>query len=169
MTLREDALWASYRRLERPLYNVLYRLLWQREDCQDLIHDAYVRVWSRRDGVDEATLDALVWTTALNLAKNRLRWRALWRQQPLDAEALDAATGVHDAGAATDFLAVRRLHGALGQLPMALRTVLLLSEFSGLRGAEIAAVLDIPAGTVASRKHHAMDRLRTLMGDTTHA
>jgi hypothetical protein len=25
MTLREDALQASYRRLERPLYNVLYR------------------------------------------------------------------------------------------------------------------------------------------------
>jgi RNA polymerase sigma-70 factor (ECF subfamily) len=169
MTLREDALWASYRRLERPLYNVLYRLLWQREDCQDLIHDAYVRVWGRRDGVDEATLDALVWTTALNLAKNRLRWRALWRQQPLDDHALDAAIGIHDTGAGTDFLAVRRLHQALRQLPLALRSVLLMSEFSGLRGAEIAAVLGIPAGTVASRKHHAMDRLRALMGDIPHA
>jgi RNA polymerase sigma-70 factor (ECF subfamily) len=169
MTLREDALWASYRRLERPLYNVLYRLLWQREDCQDLIHDAYVRVWSRRDGVDEATLDALIWTTALNLAKNRLRWRALWPQQPLDDEALVGAAGVHDVGAATDFLAARRLHRALRQLPLTLRNVLLMSEFSGLRGADIAAILGIPAGTVASRKHHAMDRLRTLMGDTTHA
>ncbi len=169
MTLREDALWASYRRLERPLYNVLYRLLWQREDCQDLIHDAYVRVWSRRDSVDETTLDALVWTTALNLAKNRLRWRRLWRQQPPDDAALEAAAGAHDASAATDFLAVRQLHGALARLPVTLRSVLLLSEFSGLRGAEIATVLGIPAGTVASRKHHAMNRLRTLMGDTPHA
>lgn len=48
MALREGALYASYRRLERPLFNVLYRQLWQREDCQDVIHDAYVRVWERR-------------------------------------------------------------------------------------------------------------------------
>jgi RNA polymerase sigma-70 factor (ECF subfamily) len=82
MTLREDALYASYRRLERPLYNVLYRLLWQREDCQDLIQDAFVRVWERRDKVDDATIDALIWTTALNLARNRLRWKRLWRHRP---------------------------------------------------------------------------------------
>lgn len=64
MTLREEALEDCYRRLERPLYNVLYRLLWQAQDCQDVIHDACMRVWAQRKGVDEATLDALLWTTA---------------------------------------------------------------------------------------------------------
>ena len=90
MTLRQDALYASYRRLERPLYNVFYRQLWQAEDCQDVIHDACVRVWEKRDRVDQVTLDALVWTTALNLARNRLRWRKLRRHEPLD-DALSAA------------------------------------------------------------------------------
>lgn len=154
MALREDALYASYRRLERPLFNVLYRQLWQREDCQDVIHDAYLRVWARRGKVDAATLDALVWTTALNLARNKLRWRALWRHAPLGDEMLEAPV---DDG---DFLATRRLHAALRQLPAAARDVLLLAEFSGLRGDEIAAVLGIPAGTVASRKHHAMQQLK---------
>lgn len=164
MTLREDALYASYRRLEKPLYNVLYRKLWQAEDCQDLIHDAYVRVWARRERVDESTLDALIWTTALNLARNRLRWRNLWRRVPLDeTTTLPAVTG------SEDFLATRRLRKALAELPTASRDVLLLAEFSGLRGAEIAKVLGIPAGTVASRKHHAMQRLKTLFGDTDHA
>lgn len=165
MTLREDALYASYRRLERPLYNVLYRQLWQAEDCQDVIHDAYVRVWERRRQVDEATLDALVWTTALNLARNRLRWRRLWRPTSLD--------GVGDArsvdGEASDFLATRRLRDALRQLPAVSREVLLLAHFSELRGAQIAAVLGIPAGTVASRKHHAMERLKILLGDDDRA
>lgn len=164
MTLREDALYASYRRLEKPLYNVLYRTLWQAEDCQDLIHDAYVRIWARRERVDEATLDALVWTTALNLARNRLRWRNLWRRVPLEG-----ATPLPDTSKTEDFLATRRLRQALEQLPAASRDVLLLAEFSGLRGAEIAKVLGIPAGTVASRKHHAMQRLKTLFGDTDHA
>lgn len=161
MTLRQDALYASYRRLERPLYNVLYRQLWQAEDCQDLIHDAYVRVWERRARVQESTLDALVWTTVLNLARNRLRWRGLWRQAPLE-EAAELPSA--DAGD-TDFLADRRLHAALRRLPALSRDVLLLSQFSGMSGAEIATVLGIPAGTVASRKHHAVQRLKDLLGD----
>jgi len=161
MTLREDALYASYRRLERPLYNVLYRQLWQAEDCQDLIHDAYVRIWERRAGVEASTLDALVWTTVLNLARNRLRWRRLWRRAPLEEAAELPSAGTEDV----DFLADRRLHAALRQLPALSRDVLLLSQFSGMSGAEIAAVLGVPAGTVASRKHHAMRRLKELLGD----
>lgn len=163
MTLRRDALIASYRRLERPLYNVLYRQLWQAQDCQDLIHDAYMRVWERRGKVTEDTLDALdalVWTTALNLARNRLRWRRLRRHDPLDGASQTLST----AESSADFLAERQLHRALQQLPQAWQQVLLLSHFSGLSGAEIAAVLGIPAGTVASRKHQAMARLKTLMG-----
>lgn len=163
MALGEDALYASYRRLERPLFNVLYRQLWQREDCQDVIHDAYTRIWERRLKVDETTLDALVWTAALNLARNRLRWRRLWRHEPLDEDTPVARSSNED------FLATRRLHDALRQLPAVSRDVLLLSEFSGLGGQEIAVVLGIPAGTVASRKHNAVERLKALMGVTTDA
>ncbi|MEO8859661.1 MAG: sigma-70 family RNA polymerase sigma factor [Burkholderiaceae bacterium] len=165
MTLRQDALYASYRKLERPLFNVLYRQLWQAEDCQDMIQDAYMRVWERRDKVDEATLDALVWTTALNLAKNRLRWRVLRRHDTLDEASLQLPVDAPPQ----DFLATRQLHQALQKLPRAWQQVLLLSEFSGLRGTEIAAVLGIPAGTVASRKHLAMERLKTLMGASSDA
>lgn len=159
--LREDALYASYQRLERPLYNVLFRQLWQAEDCQDVIHDTYMRLWERRARVDEATLDPLVWTTALNLAKNRLRWRRLWRHAPLEEAADQPSTAID----ARDFLATRHLRMALCKLPQASRDVLLLSHFSELRGAEIAQVLGIPVGTVASRKHHALERLKALLGD----
>jgi len=160
---REDALYGSYRRLEGPLYNVLYRQLWHREDCQDVIHDAYMRIWARRDSVDEETLDALVWTTALNLARNRLRWRRLWRHEPLVDE--NHVT----VSSEDDFLATRRLRVALRQLPATSRDVLLLSEFSELRGREIAALLRIPEGTVASRKHQAMARLKVLLEDVADA
>lgn len=164
MTLREEALEDCYRRLERPLYNVLYRLLWQSQDCQDVIHDACMRVWAQRTRVDEAALDALLWTTALNLAKNRLRWHRVWRFAPLDE-----ADGLAHEGDDSDFLATRRLRQALRKLPGSAREVLLLAEFSGLAGAEIAKVLGVPAGTVASRKHHAMQRLKALLGETDHA
>ena len=167
MPLDEAELLACYRRLETPLYNALYRWLWQAQDCQDLIHDAFVRVWHRRASVDAARLDALVWSTALNLARNRLRWRALWRFGEAQAEtagehadALTAATRREDE---------QRLRAALRRLPRRLREVLVLSEFGGLGVAEIADVLQIPAGTVGSRKHAAMARLRTWLGGTDDA
>lgn len=163
--LDEATLYACYRRLEKPLYNVLWRWLWHAQDCQDLIHDAFLRVWDRRARVDAARLDALVWTTALNLARNRLRWRALWRSgEPDPAAAADddpLAEALRDA-------AQRNLRRALDALPQGARQVLLLAEFGGLGHAEIAAVLGIPVGTVGSRRHHALARLRALLEDTGH-
>lgn len=101
---------------------MLYRQLWQAEDCQDVIQDAYVRLWKRRDKVVETTLDALMWTTALNLAKNRLRWRLLRRHDEIDETTLPASDGPPH-----DFLATRRLHRALRQLPRQAQQVVLLS------------------------------------------
>ena len=160
MALGEGELYACYQRLETPLYNVLYRRLWQAQDCQDVIHDAFVRVWDRRRQVDAARLDALVWTTALNLARNRLRWRSLWRFGELDPLAPADADPLAEAARRGE---QRRLRAALAQLPRAMRDVLLLAEFGGLGNTEIAGVLGIPTGTVGSRRHQALLRLRTLL------
>jgi len=161
-TLDEEALYACYRRLEKPLYNVLWRWLWQAQDCQDLIHDAFLRIWDRRARVDADRLDALVWTTALNLARNRLRWRALWRTGEPDPAAAAEDDPLAEAQRDAD---QRRLRRALDALPRAAREVLLLSEYGGLGQAEIAAVLGIPVGTVGSRRHHALARLRAALED----
>lgn len=166
MSLREGDLYACYQRLERPLYNVLYRMVWSRQDSQDLIHDAFLRIWRRRDRVDGERLDGLIWATALNLARNRLRWRRRWRNEPLDGEWIDDGLSPE---AATDQLAQQRqLHNALARLRPAMRDVLLLGEFSGLTQADIATVLNIPVGTVASRRHHALHKLRELLTETSH-
>lgn len=162
MALVDAQLYACYRRLETPLYNVLLRWLWQPQECQDVIHDAFLRVWDGRARVDPARVDALVWTTALNLARNRLRWRKLWRFGEIDAL---AAADDDPAEQAARQGRTQRLRAALDSLPRAMRDVLLLAEFGGLDTAQIAGVLAIPAGTVGSRRHHALAKLRCLLED----
>jgi RNA polymerase sigma factor (sigma-70 family) len=165
VVLGERELYACYQRLERPLFDVLYRMLWNMHECEDLMQDAFLRVWRRRDQVAAASLDSLVWVAALNLARNRLRWRRLWRSEAFDAEWPDAAPTPEES--THRLLQQRRLHGALKRLPGALREVVLLSQFAELSHAETAAVLRIPAGTVASRLHQALDRLHSLLaGDS---
>lgn len=166
MALNEGGLCACYQRLERPLFNVLYRMLWNRDECQDLMQDAFLRIWQRRDSVDVSRVDALVWVSALNLARNRLRWQRLWRIEAFDADWPDTEPTPEQS---IDRLTQqRRLHKALGSLPAAMREVLLLGEFAELSHADIAAVLRIPAGTVASRRHQALGRLRILLTEGEH-
>ncbi len=159
MAISEAELLGAFRRLERPLYNVLYRWLWHAHDCQDLVQDSFLKVWDQRAAVDASRLDALIYTTALNLAKNKLRWRGLWRWGEIDA----AAPGESSDGPEAQAERRRReqvLRRALDGLDRDSRNLVLLSECAGLSTDELAAVFGWPAGTVASRKHRALARLR---------
>ena len=156
MALSEAALLACYQRLQTPLFNVLYRWLWHTQDCEDVMHDAYLRIWDQRQRIDATKLDALVYTTALNLAKNKLRWRSLWRFGVRDEEASDDARldGVQDR---------KRLKSALEALDTDSRNLVLLSECAGFTTDELVAFFGWPAGTVASRKHRALAQLRAAL------
>lgn len=107
--------------------------------------------------MDASRLDRLVWTTALNLARNRLRWRSLWRFAEADTDAIAEDDPSAAAERAQRDAQLRQL---LVRLPRRLRQVLLLSEFGGLDLQTIAGILGVPAGTVGSRKHEALRRLR---------
>ena len=160
MAIEAAELEACYQRVERPLHNVLYRWLWDAQACQDVMHDAFLRLWAQRERLAREGLDALVYTTALNLARNQLRWRRL--RSWIGLETLDATTATHDStGAVAEQQQLRR---ALTQLEESERNVILLSEFSGFDTNELAKLLDIAPGTVGSRRHRALAKLRRLMG-----
>jgi RNA polymerase sigma-70 factor (ECF subfamily) len=157
---------ACYARVERGMFNVLYRLLWDAPACQDVMHDAFLRLWSARARLHAARIDALAYATALNLARNRLRGGKMRRWVGL--EELDAATsfsGVDEEKRAE----LHDLRNALARLDPADREILLLSEYAGFDTGELAAMLRIAAGTVGSRKHRALARLRELTGEQRNA
>ena len=60
---------------------------------------------------------------------------------------------------------LQALSQALEALPDELRTTLLLRIYEGLTCREVAAVLEIPLGTVLSRLHTARERLRKELTD----
>ena len=162
-TLTAPALEQLYTRLEGPLYNVVYRWLWHPEDARDTVQEAFVRLWKRRETVDMATVEPLVYKIALNLASNQRRRRKVWRFLTLDVlrtRTTDDAPADSQIAGHQDRAALRR---AIDALPEHQRRVLLMCEFAELSYADIAAVLDIPSGTVASRRHHALKALRASM------
>lgn len=164
MGIDEGTLEECYRRCERRLFNVLYRLLWDRAECQDVMHEAFLKVWHGRARVDPGRLDALVFTAALNLARNRLRWGALRRWVSLGGSSDGEVLPMQEGDGPEHVAEQARLRDALRALPASAREVLLLSACAGMSTAEVAEVLGVPAGTVGSRKHNAMALLRRRMG-----
>lgn len=61
-------------------------------------------------------------------------------------------------------LELRDLERAIAKLPEEQRSVLLLVGLEGMRYEEVAAVLDVPVGTIRSRLSRGREMLRQLMG-----
>jgi RNA polymerase sigma-70 factor (ECF subfamily) len=162
-----EAEWeALYKRLEGPLYNLAYRYVWNSEEAQDILHDAFMELWARRGRLVANTADRYAWVTVLNLARKRRRWsRAKHFLRGEDSlAALPATAAVESDAARAEEEAL--LRAAIERLPEKLRSVLLLAEFSELNYDSIAELLSIPAGTVASRRNLALKQLRfELKGD----
>src|SRR5262252_6873854 len=152
----DDASWVElYRALEKPLYNVVYRWLWDRMESQDVVQEAFLRCWRARDRIRAEGFKAFVFRTALNLAANRRRRRKLWRLVPLDLLS-DELRGAANGEPALS----RRMQRAIDELPERLKRVLLLCELAGMSYGEVAAVTGVREGTVGSRRNRALALLR---------
>ena len=127
---------------------------------EDAVHDACVQAWrswlTLRDPERfEPWFDRIV----VNTCRNRLRARSRAHVEDISAEIGLAQPG--DAyGAAHDRDEVR---SALARLDPDHRVVVALRFFADLTIDDIAARTGVPAGTVKSRLHHGLRRLRAAM------
>jgi RNA polymerase sigma-70 factor (ECF subfamily) len=148
--------------MERPVYNVVFRWVWSAEEAADIVQEAFVRLWAMRARVRPDTVEPLVWRIALNLARNRRRWLRLRTFLGLAAET-DPAPSVE--AALSDTERALRVRAAVDALPEAQRSVILLTHFSELSYRDVAEILQIPEGTVGSRRTHALRALRETLGE----
>lgn len=130
--------------------------------AQDAVQEAFLKLWRCRESLTDTHLEAYLWRIVLSCARDAAR-----RIRP--TVALDEKLPWCETPDAGKGLVVRQ---ALAALPDDQREVIILSHYEGWTQAEIAQMLNIPPGTVASRLHHALRKLRILLTDAeeeTHA
>jgi RNA polymerase sigma-70 factor (ECF subfamily) len=130
-------------------------------EAEDVVQDACLRAMryfaTLRDGDARAWLFTIVRNTWYS---RRSRSSSVREATPLNAagdERPDEALGPEALLLQQD--AVARVRTALEQLPADFREVLVLRELEGLSYKEIAAIVQVPIGTVMSRLARARDRL----------
>ena len=140
------------------------------EDALDLSQEAFARAF-RSISTFDATRPFYPWYHKIlkNLCLNHLTRAARRHEVPLvddvDPPAQDDGPEHHAARAELR----RQVWEAMQRLDANHREILILREFQQLSYAELAAVLDIPRGTVMSRLHEARRmlrmRLEPILGD----
>jgi RNA polymerase sigma-70 factor, ECF subfamily len=148
---------AAFEAAVRPHYaNLVRRLvlvLGDERDAEDVAQDAYLRAYRSWDRFDGADVRAWLYTIALRLAFNQLRGRRRW----LVAIGRIEPKPWSDPSDPDLWAALRRLD------PRA-RSALLLNILDGYTQAEVARILSVPEGTVASWISRGRATLRRELG-----
>ncbi|MCC6739731.1 MAG: sigma-70 family RNA polymerase sigma factor [Planctomycetia bacterium] len=155
-----------------PLFSFLYRLSWDKVVAEDCLQEVFIAVWKAAPNWEPtAQVNTWLFRIARNIwinegRKSKRRPALFSFLGPTDEEQPQPDFPGDEAGPEDSALsqearsAVRK---AIDQLPEHERMVVLLSEFDGMKYAEIAEVLEIPVGTVKSRMSSASERLRGLL------
>lgn len=140
------------------LYATALRIVRDVDRADDAVQQALVAIWRELPSLrDVDRFEA--WTYRLVVRFCLLEARRAKRTGVREIAIDDAMAASADAYAASDLR--DQLDRALGELSADHRAVVVLHHYAGLSLAEIAAILDIPYGTVGSRLHHAIRSLRS--------
>jgi RNA polymerase sigma-70 factor, ECF subfamily len=161
------ALAELYDRHSRLLFRLILRIVRDRADAEEILQEAFVRVWTRAETFDARMGGPLTWIVrvARNCSIDRLRARRV--RAPVDAPAIDVAAG---EAIATDIrtpeVAVlnaerrRTLTDALAGLPAEQRQLIEAAFFEGYTHSELTQRFGLPLGTVKTRIRAGMIAMR---------
>ncbi len=152
------------RAYEGRLYGLAIGLVRNTEDARDLVQDSFVRAFRSLDLYDlERPFVTWIMSVCRNLCIDFLRRRRY--PLSLDGDDDENPPQIADPGAATDRATLSAetrdlIWRALARLDEDHREVLILKDIQELEYGEIAQILNIPQGTVASRVYYARRSLR---------
>jgi RNA polymerase sigma-70 factor (ECF subfamily) len=165
-----QALHSLYQQEGRHLLGVAMRIVRQAQEAEDVVHDAFMNIWTRAASFDANLGSGRGWIYSVtrNLALNAVRNGA--REVSVDeetAEALDAQSSMAAHPQLLDAFELRvslgKLHDCLSRLEPARRNCILYAYVDGCSHGEIAERTQTPLGTVKAWIKRGMGTLRECM------
>jgi len=177
---RDDELAARFERDAVPLIKAFYpqamKLTHSRTEAEDLLQETAAKAFAGFHGFRDGTnlggwLYRILLNTHISGYRKQQRRPAQWLTDEITdgqllAEARHTSTGLRSAeDQVLDLLGDTDVREAMRQLPEKLRTAVYYADIEGRRFKEIAAITDVPIGTVMSRLHRGRHRLRALLAE----
>lgn len=164
----EAAFARLYDRFAPPLYSLVFRILNDAKESEDVLQEGFVQIWNRAPKYDASRSSPFTWSVIILRSKAIDRLRARQRQFRLIEAAAPEAEIARETAETS-----RSVHNdersqvvwALGQLGEEQRQAIELAFFGGLTQVEISGRLGEPLGTVKARIRRGLLRLREFLGE----
>jgi len=161
------------------VYRFAIRLTGSADEAEDLVQETFLRAFRSWDQYARGT-NAKSWL--FTICRNvflRKRERAQRHEEilalnaarvgagstPVANQMWSSAQGVDPEGDFFESIVDERIISAIEELPEEYRTAVVLSDIEGLPYAEIAALMEVPVGTVKSRLFRGRRRLQQVLYD----
>jgi RNA polymerase sigma-70 factor (ECF subfamily) len=136
------------------LFSLLYRLVGNREEAEDILQETFLRVYRQKESYDfNYSFSTWIYTIALNLCRNLYKRKKKVRFLGMDSLVNHPDPNSENHGNRNHLSSI--LEGAISSLPFKYRTVFLLRDVDQLSYEEVASTLSLPLGTVKSRVNRA--------------
>ena len=154
---------------EKPIFNLIYRLVGDRDEAADLAQETFVAAYrSLSEFRGDASVYTWLYRIAVNKCKNAFKERdrrrayvSLEIDAGFEAEQIAGADDVGEPVTALERKELReRIERAMGQLPFDYRIVAVLRDLNGLSYEEIARVAGLSIDVVRTRLARARGMLR---------
>lgn len=150
---------------EKKMYAVALRMFGNREDAQDCLQEAMLRVYRAIGSFKgQSSFSTWVYRITMNTCLDELRRKKNKQSTSLD-NLLEQGWSPADEGGSPEKHAVRRelrreLNRVIQELPEDMRSAVVLRDLQGFSYDEIAVMLDVNVGTIKSRISRAREKLR---------
>ncbi|MHC4490847.1 MAG: RNA polymerase sigma factor [Planctomycetota bacterium] len=159
-----EALRAIVERYQDRIFSLIYGIVRDRHEVEDVAQEVFLKVYTRIRAFDERSkFYTWLYRVAANAAKDHVKKRSRRPAVALEEDEVVPGTGDSPVGHAAAAETRRLVREAIAALPLHYREVLTLRELEGLSYNEIAGVLQISIGTVESRLHRARAKLKRRM------
>ena len=155
---------------EGKMYAVALRMCGNREDAQDCLQEAMLRVYRAMAGFKgQSSFSTWVYRITMNSCLDELRRRKARTSVSLDAM-LESGFSPSDDGDTPEQSSLRAeqrraLERAIAELPEDMRAAIVLRDIQGCSYDEIAEALDANVGTIKSRISRGRERLRGVLSE----
>lgn len=157
----EDGFNQLYERYSPALYGVVNRIVKSEEAAQDVMQDAFVKIWKNFDGYDKSkgTLFTWILNVARNTAIDYLRSKHV-KHNIQNGDAVVSMSNKLSVSNNYDYIGIKE---QVSRLKEEQREVIDLLYFEGYTHEEASKALNLPLGTVKTRIRTAVNQLRSIL------
>ena len=148
------------------LNGVIFRLIEDRQIAEDILQEAFIKIWNNFAGYDARKGRLFTWMVNLtrNLTIDTLRSKGYKKQSKISGDENSVIDYSNDPDVSSRFDTIG-LRKQMNSLKPEQKTIIDLAYFNGYTQDEISRELDLPLGTVKTRMRSAILELRKMLKD----